>query len=209
MDGTSTLGSPAVATGLATPPSTAWTARMLDAGDDAPAGELAIRMLGGLALSSAYGAAMGMREGGLSIAEHAIGTPAALAAITVLALPALYIVLALFDAPIDLRRLVAAAARGWATAGIALAGLAPAVALFSMTTVAPWAAAAIAGVGLLVGGGLGLRVLLAGVRDAMREADSATRVLSHLVLGGFAIFAVVLAARIWGAVLPMFGGGAS
>ena len=62
------------------------------------------------------------------------------------------------------------------------------------------------GLGLTVGGLLGLRHLVATLRDALEEADSATRFVAGLSQLGFSLFAALLAWRVWSALLPLVGG---
>ncbi len=85
-------------TPLRAEPRPGWAAALLEVDDDWRA--LARRVAIGAALSAIYGVALGAREGGLALALHAVGVPSALLAVCALGLPALYIVLALFDAPL-------------------------------------------------------------------------------------------------------------
>src|SRR5262245_11828533 len=73
-------------------------------------------------LAALYGAALGTRHGGLSLARHAFGCAGLLLAVGALGVPALAIVLALFDAPISPSQLTRSAARAAAVAGIVLVG---------------------------------------------------------------------------------------
>ncbi|HEY8431159.1 MAG TPA: hypothetical protein VIL20_22420, partial [Sandaracinaceae bacterium] len=67
--------------------------------------------------------------------------------------------------------------------------------------------AAIAGtLGLALGGALGLRHFVATLNEALAEADSATRLMATLAQIAFSLFAVILAWRVWTAVLPLVGG---
>ncbi|MFK7992369.1 MAG: hypothetical protein AB8I08_40485, partial [Sandaracinaceae bacterium] len=167
---------------------------------------LARRAAAGAGLSMVYGVALGAREGGLDLVLHAVGVPSALLAVTLLGLPALYIVLALFNAPLSLRRAGSAAARGIASAGIVLAGLSPLAALFVVTSSSSEGAAIAGGLGLCVGGALGLRHLASTLSEALRDADSATRTVAGFAQLGFVFFAALLAWRVWGALLPLLGG---
>jgi len=171
--------------------------------------ELARRAAAGLALASIAGLAMGLREGPVAMAVHAAGVPLALGAVAALGGPSLYVVLALFDAPLDPRAAAAAAARGIAAAGLVLAGLAPAIAVFVVTSATLDGAALASGVALVAGGAIGLGHVLRVVGTALERADSATRGMATLVLIGFAIFAIALASRVWGSLLPVLAGGAS
>lgn len=181
-----------------------WSARLLSAEGDV--GRLAQRAAIGALLASAYGLALGAREGGAALLAHAVGVPAALLAVTLLGLPALYILLSLFDAPLSARDAFGAAVRGLASAGLALAGFAPLCALYVVTSASDDAAAIAGTLGLVVGGALGLRQLVSTLRAALHRADSATRFVAALSQLGFSLFATLLAWRVWSALLPLVGG---
>jgi len=176
--------------------------------DGAPI-ELARRAAIGLALASIAGLAMGLREGPIAMAVHAAGVPIALGAVAALGVPSLYVVLALFDAPLDPRAAASAAARGIAAAGLVLAGLAPAIGLFVVTSATAEAATLASAAALVAGGAIGLGHVIRVVGTALERADSATRTMAMLVLAGFALFAIALASRVWGSLLPVLVGGAS
>ena len=181
-----------------------WAAELLETEGDWRA--LARRGATGALLAAGYGLALGAREGGSALLVHALGVPAALVAVSLLGLPALYIVLALFDAPLSPRKAAGAAVRGIASGGLALAGLAPLAALYVVTSSTAGAAAIAGGLGLALGGLLGLRHLTATLREALDGADSATRFMAGLSQVGFGLFAVLLAWRVWSALLPLLGG---
>ena len=183
-----------------------WTAWLLDDTRSRGIGAEARRLGAAMGLAAIYGLALGGRGGGVSMLAHAAGVPAALAAVALLGAPSLHIILALFDAPVKPLETLAATARALATTGIVLAGTAPAAALFVVTSEEVGAARATAIVGLCVAGGLGLRRWFRDMRGALAPADSATRHVALLVLVGFVVFAVVLAARVWAHTLPLFGG---
>lgn len=165
------------------------------------------RRLGvGLALAAVYGLAIGTRDGGAAFLHHAAAVPLAPLAVAGLGVPALFIVLTLFDAPVNPARTLAAAARGAATTGLVLAGLAPAMSLFVTTTSSRVGAALCAGVGLIVGGALGLRAFLRGIDAQLREGSDGARVLGGFALLVFALFSIALSARVWWTSLPIFGG---
>ena len=87
-----------------------------------------------------------------------------------------------------------------------LAGLAPLAALYVVTS-SNTSAAALAGTcGLALGGLLGLRHLVATLREALADADSATRLMAFVTQIGFGVFALVLGWRVWSALLPILGG---
>jgi hypothetical protein len=164
------------------------------------------RLLGGLCLAGSYGLALGARSGGLGLLRHALGAPATLLSVGVIAVPSLFVVLSLFDAPITLERTLAATARAAASSGLLLAGIAPATALLLVTIDSPGAAAFVARAGLLLGGCFGGLPLLAAFHEGLRTAPAGTRFKSRLALLGFVIFGLALAARMASALLPVLGG---
>jgi len=160
----------------------------------------------GLGLAALYGVSLGTRQGGKAFFTHAAFVPAALAAVVALGVPALYISLALFDAPIEPPRAIAVAARATARTGLVLAGLAPAAALFVVSSDAPSSAAGAAIVGLVIAGAIGLTRMIGDLHKAISDAPASTRAKADFAFFGFAIFAVALSARIWWAALPLLGG---
>jgi hypothetical protein len=197
---------------VANPPG--WGALLVGDGADVAAsasGAELLRFAAGLGLATVYGLALGARTGGAALLSHALGAPAALCVVGGVGVPAFAIVLALMNAPVDGRRLVAVTARAVGATGLVLAGLAPAALLFALTSGTHDAAAGSAILGLWLAGLLGLTRLLGGLRAALSGADSATRLLALFASVGFGLFAIALAARVWSASLPAlaFGGGAS
>lgn len=181
-----------------------WARSLLEVDGDARA--LASRTAFGIGLAAIYGAALGAREGGWALLSHAAGVPAALVAVGLVGLPSLYIVLALFDAPLSTRKAAGAAVRGIASSGLVLAGLAPLAALYVVTSASSEAAGVAGTFGLVLGGLLGLRHLVTTLREALTEADSATRLVATVAQLGFGLFAVLLGWRIWSGLLPLVGG---
>lgn len=160
----------------------------------------------GIGLAAVYGLSLGTRQGGKAFFTHAAFVPAALAAVVALGVPALYISLALFDAPIEPPRALSAAARATARTGLVLAGLAPAAALFVVSSDDARSAAGSAIVGLIVAGAIGLTRMVGDLHDAIHEAPANVRAKADFAFFGFAIFAVALAARIWWTALPLLRG---
>lgn len=184
------------------PPS--WAGELLSTDGDWRA--LTRRGLFGVGLAAVYGVALGARDGGLAILVHAAGVPAALVAVSLVGLPALYIALAFFDAPLAPKSAAGAAVRGLATSGLVLAGLSPLAALYVVTSESTDAAATAGAIGLVVGGALGLRHLLTTLRAALESADNATRFVATVAQVAFGLFSVVLAWRVWSGLLPLVGG---
>jgi hypothetical protein len=186
------------------PPS--WTANLLAADAEVSPRREATRFAIGLGLAALYGLALGARSGRLAFLTHAVGVPAALLAAFGVGIPALYIFLALVDAPVVPAAIAAAATRATATAGLVLAGLAPAAALFVVTSERPGAAALAALVGLSVGGAFGLGNVVSDLRKSVAAAAPAVRLVADLAFGGFGLFAVVVSLRVWMSLLPVLGG---
>jgi hypothetical protein len=160
----------------------------------------------GLGLASLYGLALGAREGGSALVEHAIGVPLAMLGVLVLAVPSLYIGLAIFDAPVRPLGMAHAAARGVFTTGLVLGGLGPAAGLFVVTTESPTAAAVIVAMGLTGSALLGLRTFFRALWPSLDDADHATATMSTLVSVVFAMVAMIIAGRVWWTMLPLIGG---
>ena len=107
--------------------------------------------LAGLALSASFGLAIGARYGVAAMAVHAAGVPLGFAVAAGLAAPALCIGVAHFDLPIDAQAVARAVTRGLWVAGRALAGLAPAALLLTVTPESPVSSAIFAALGLALG----------------------------------------------------------
>jgi hypothetical protein len=166
----------------------------------------AARFAAGLGLAAIYGLSLGMRHGGRSLFVHAFGVPLAIVAIAGLGVPALYIVLTLFNVPIQAPRVLGATARASAYTGLVLAGLAPAAALFVVSTVSRVDVVFIAGIGLIAGGTIGLKQFLKHIYGGLSGAGELSSLGGVFALMGFALFSIVLAARIWWSWLPVIGG---
>lgn len=190
------------------PQRSGWAAQLLCEPVSDDRGELVRRAGVGLGLSALYGAALGARDGGLSLVEHALGVPAGLVAVVLVGLPSMFVFLSLCRAPVDARALASLAARALASAGLLLAGLAPAAALFVVSSQTAGAAAGVVTAGLVVGGGVALGRAVWEVTRRAFAGDARASLGGLAVAGGFSVFAVALAARVWVALLPVLGGGA-
>jgi hypothetical protein len=162
---------------------------------------LAMRALAAVALSSVFGLALGMREGGMTLAENAVGVPLAALSVIALGLPALLIVLTLFGTPVRASKLVDGAVRAFVASSIVLAGLAPAVGLYVATSVDEIGRAVPGMLGLLLGGGVGLRAFFTVFGRELAGATPGAKLLAVVAGIGFALFAVVLGLRVWFAVV--------
>jgi hypothetical protein len=182
-----------------------WTSRWLVS--RAGWGETLLRIAGSLGLAALFGLAMGARSGGASLATHALGVPAGMATVLLVGVPALAIVLAFFDAPIDTRELVRCAGRGAAAAGMTLAGLAPATALFVVTSASHFTAVMMVVLGLAAGALLGVRHFYEAFAQTLEQTPLAQAVVLRATLAGFVLFSGLLATRVWMATLSILGGG--
>lgn len=171
-----------------------------------PLGRELSRLASGLALASVYGLALGARAGGLQLLRHAWGAPLGLMVVAGVAAPALFVRLALLNAPLRPAQMVAAVAQGTFTSGLVLAGLAPAAAMLVVSIESTQAAAWMSGLGLWLAGSIGLFNLLAGLKDSLSGAGLNLRARAFISIAIFAVLACALSARAWGAWLPLLGG---
>jgi hypothetical protein len=199
---------------------THWTARLLggsldDTDADATnppsrsvdrASDDARRFAIGLGLASVYGLAAGARQGGVAFAKSAALVPAAIFGACALGLPALYIALGMVDAPLAPKKLFAAASRATASAGLVLAGLAPAAALYVVSSGDRSGAAVATALGLAAGSLAGLRSLWRDLAAEMRAAREAVKLVTVAAVFGFAVFAAAVGCRVW-LHLPLFAAG--
>jgi hypothetical protein len=151
-----------------------------------------------LALAALFGLAIGARYGLISMSVHAVGVPLGLGAAAALSAPSLCIANAHFNLPIDARQVAVAMARAVERCGNALAGLAPAALLLTVTPESALSAALFASAGLLLGGALGARELFSGLGSSGRRAPA---LLSCALL----LFGALVATRVWWLVLPVLG----
>jgi hypothetical protein len=187
---TQTLGSSSDGRGLA--------AALLDS-EWSGVGPEAYRFFTGACLAAIYGLALGVRFGLGAMASHAVGVPMTLAGVALLTVPALYIGWAHFGVDLDPRVFVRATARGTATAGLVLAGLAPALLLLAVTFESSSSVAFFGAVGLAAGFALGMRAFFAEIKRVAFLGLGA-----GLLALGFVLFAWVLAGRMAWLALPLF-----
>jgi hypothetical protein len=164
------------------------------------------RLGAGLGLSAFYGMALGARSGGVELLRNALGVPLALVVLGAVMLPSLTVLFAILDAPIHAGRVLASLGRAIASVGLVLAGLAPAAALMVVTVESDGLATLVARLGFVLAGSLGLIQLWASLASSLTGAKFFVSAKSHALLVGYAIFAVMLAARLWSIFVPMLGG---
>lgn len=184
----------------------AFTERLLDDADDRGPGLEIARFGWGLGLASIYGLALGLRAGGTSLLLHAVGVPLGFLAVGALGVPALLIVLTVFDASLSPRAALRAVSVATVRGGLLLAGIAPAVALYVTSSEAGWVAAACGVAGLFVGGAVGLASFTHEIGRTAADEDDGKKVVLGLSFAGFGVFAILLALRVWWSTLPLLGG---
>ncbi len=162
----------------------------------------------GLGLAALYGLALGVQHGGMGLIRNGLGVPLGLAAVAAVGVPALLVLLSLLDAPVSPAEIGAAASRALGSTGLLLAGLAPVTALLLVTIQSPAAASAVVSAGLLLAGSIGIAPLLSATYAALGRGPLSVRFRGTLLLAGFAVFSFALAARVWGALLPVLAGAA-
>lgn len=160
-------------------------------------GDGARRFLIGCALAASYGVALGSSQGPLTMAAAAVGVPSAFVVVALLGGPAAFILLTHAGANVTAAALAAVFGRAVASCGLVLAGLAPTAALLVLSVETSWAAALSGLLGLLIGGGVGMAELVRAMNDELGAATLARK----LVVLGLATFAVLVAGRVWTAVL--------
>jgi hypothetical protein len=171
--------------------------------EEADLGRDARRFFAGLALAAVFGLALGMRSGPLSMAAHAAGVPVAMLAVALFCTPAFFVGVLHGGFDVEARVLVSTIARGSATAGLVLAGLAPAMALFSLSAETTGSLRFFAALGLGAAGFLGQRATF----RALPEEAAFGGARFFLFRWSFGVFAAALAGRVWWLVLPIFGDG--
>jgi hypothetical protein len=170
-----------------------WSATFLAGASEVRLAVEGARFATALGLSAAYGVALGLRGGARGMARVALVIPAAWLAVAGLGVPALAILLALADAPVRAVELAGAASRAAARASLILFGLAPAIALFAVTTDEAASAALLGGLGLAVAWAFGLRAFAGDILRASHRSRGPTLAATL----GFAVFATALAGRVW------------
>jgi len=161
------------------------------------------RFLGGLALAATFGLALGAGMGVPAMAAHAVGVPLAFLVVALVSGPAFYVALAHAGVDVSALALSASLARGTASAGLVLAGLAPTMLLLAVSCESQVTVAVYGVLGLAAGGLLGLRTIF----QELERRQPAAGIAARLPRLAFAIFAGVLCLRVWWGVLSVLGGG--
>ena len=149
-----------------------------------------------MVLSACYGLALGARHGVAAMMRGAAGVPLGFVAVGALAAPAFYIAAAHAGLAMSARALGAQLATALALSGLVLCGLAPALALVSVSTDTAFGAAIFAAAGLGLAGALGVRRMLRSMWGGFDRSGARAALIA------FAAFAALLSARVWWLVLP-------
>jgi hypothetical protein len=161
------------------------------------------RLAAAASLSAVFGVALGLRHGGFSLAWGAMGAPLGIVAVGALAAPALGILLSLADARLEALDLARATSRAAVKAGMLLAGVAPATALF-VVTVEDAITVTIVGLGaLILAGVVAARSFQHDLEPALSKTPRTQGAVVRLAVWAFLAFAAILALRVWCLALPM------
>lgn len=166
----------------------------------------ALAMGQGTLLAAAYGVALGVGTTGGHVLGLALAVPLTFAASIAVAIPSLYVVLAMLEAPMELSDLLASATEAYRHSALVLGGLAPALLLFSASTTDGLLVHFLGHCGLLMAAMLGAYRLMSEARLALLKGVGAIRLRHWAILLGFVGLTFVLAARFWSAAMSLFGG---
>jgi len=203
-----TLATPsAPALDVAPPPAPSsprsFASALVDPNDASTWVDEARRLAAAASLAALFGVSLGLRRGGLSLASGAAGAPLGILAVAALAAPALAILLALANAPIDAIDIARATTRAAAKAGMLLAGIAPAAALFVVTVEDAITVTCVGFGGLSLAGLVAASSFHQDLAPRFGKAPVSSRVGMQVALWTFLAFAAALALRVWGQTLPM------
>jgi hypothetical protein len=181
---------------------------LLDRGEETSWAALFQRLGAALALSAAFGIALGMRAGGLGLPRHGAGVPLGLAVVALIVAPAFLIGLLHIGLRISAQKVADALSRAAAASGLMLAALAPLAALVVVTSETGIWAAAFGWLGLSLAGALGLRQLARDLAPLLAAEPAGRRFQAWSAATCFGLVSALLAARVWAAALPVLEGGA-
>lgn len=156
-----------------------------------------LRALGGVGLAAVFGAAVGAASGPKAMLACAVQAPLTCVAALALGVPALYMVLALADAPVRVADMTSAGVRGLGTAGLVLAGLAPTVVVYATTSATLAGTRLVVYSSLLVAAFFGLRGFFLSLWSQLREATAGQKLSALMGSSVFTVFALLLGARVW------------
>jgi len=165
------------------------------------------RLATGLGLAATFGATLGLRSGGAALLMHAAGVTAGVLTVPAVAVPAFAIVLALADVPVDAQALGRATSRAVAKAGLVLAGLAPAAALYVVTVEDAITVTCVGFGALVLAGALAARSFDMDLRGPLAAAPARAQTVMVVAMPAFLAFTATLALRVWWLTLPILAAG--
>jgi hypothetical protein len=157
-------------------------------------------------LSASYGIALGIGAFGGHVLGCALTIPATLAVALLVALPSLFVILSMLEAPVSIAGLVMASLQAYRHAALALGGFAPTLLLLATSIDDKWIVYHFAVVGLLLAGHLGAYRLTSEVGLSLTKGLRMAQIRQWATLLGFVWLAFELAARFWGFALSLIGG---
>jgi hypothetical protein len=160
----------------------------------------------GALLCASYGIALSIGTYKGHVLGLALAVPFTFAASIALAIPSLFVVLALLEAPMDLTDLVDCAIRSFRHSAVVLGGLAPTMLLLSASIADRYLVHFVGYAGLTLAAILGAYRIVSDAREALLAAAGLLRVRHTLVLIAFVGLSFEIAARFWAAALKLFGG---
>jgi hypothetical protein len=156
-------------------------------------------------LASVYGVALGIGIAGGHVLGLALAVPLTFAASITVAIPSLYVVLSMLDAPMTLIDLLDAATEAYRHSALVLGGLAPTLLLFSTSIADTGFIALLGSFGLILAGVLGAYRLISEAGLDLSFAGS-TRLRHFAILFGFVTLTFQLAERFWTTAQSILGG---
>jgi hypothetical protein len=160
----------------------------------------------GLGLAAIFGATIGLRAGSGGVLGNALGAALGFVAVAAVAVPSLAIVLALTNVPVDPPALARATTRAVAKAGLLLAGLAPAAALYAASVEDAITVKVVALGGLVLAGAIGMGSFRHDLDAPLRQEGSKPSAVQSFAIPAFLVFSAVLALRVWYLTLPVLTG---
>lgn len=176
---------------------------------EAPRPALGARLLPlgqGTLLAAAFGVALGLGTLGGHVLGLALAVPLTFAASIAVAVPSLYVVLAMLEAPMDLGDLLVAASEAYRHSALVLGGLAPAMLLFSASISDRALVHFLGYAGLMLAAALGAYRLLSEARLALLRGLARITPRHWAVLLGFVGLTFELATRFWAGAVKVIGG---
>ncbi len=161
----------------------------------------------GVVLAAAYGLVFGIGTEGGHVLGFACAVPLTFTASMAVAMPSLYVVLSMLEAPLSLGSLLHAVAGAFRHSALALGGLSPSLLLFAVSvrdTALIWF---LGTTGLVLAAILGAYRLISEARLSLLQQAGIPRGRHFVILTAFAALAFEIAGRMWGTFESLLGGG--